>query len=132
MPVLVEESLLIPAEAHCLDGFRRWAQTEDFPEHGRIDFLNGDIEVEASLRGIVDRSIERLVVRHAQGLRQVGVELAGLEAAEVDRVPEAPGDLAAQLVAAFRGEGDPDDGPCLFNATDQAKGFSTATLQSSK
>ncbi len=48
MPVLVEESLLIPAEAHCLEGFRRWAQTEDFPEHGRIDFLNGDIEVDMS------------------------------------------------------------------------------------
>ena len=48
MPVLVEESLCIPAEAHCLEGFRRWAQTDDFPKHGRIDFLNGDIEVNMS------------------------------------------------------------------------------------
>ncbi len=48
MPVLVEDSLCIPAEAHYLEGFRRWAQTEDFPEHGRIDFLNGDIEVDMS------------------------------------------------------------------------------------
>ncbi len=36
MPVLVEESLCIPAAAHRLEGFRRWAQTGDFPEHGRI------------------------------------------------------------------------------------------------
>ncbi len=48
MAVLVEEALRIPAEAHCLEGFRRWAQTQEFPEHGRIDFLNGDIEVDMS------------------------------------------------------------------------------------
>ncbi len=48
MTVLVQDALCIPAEAHCLEGFRRWAQTGDFPEQGRIDFLNGDIEVDMS------------------------------------------------------------------------------------
>jgi Uma2 family endonuclease len=48
MTVPVKAALRIPAEAHCLVGFRRWAQTEGFPEGGRIDFLKGDIEVDVS------------------------------------------------------------------------------------
>ncbi len=48
MAVPVQEALRIPAEAHCLEGFRRWAQTREFPKRGRIDFLNGNIEVDMS------------------------------------------------------------------------------------
>ena len=38
---------------------------------------------------------------------EVGVQLAGLEAAEADDVPEGAGDVAAELVAAVGGEGGP-------------------------
>ena len=40
-------------------------------------------------------------------LGEVGVQLAGLEAAEADDVPEGSGDVAADLVAAVGGEGGP-------------------------
>jgi Uma2 family endonuclease len=40
--------LLIPAHAQSFAGFRRWCQSDDFPEHGRIDFLGGEIEVDMS------------------------------------------------------------------------------------
>jgi Uma2 family endonuclease len=39
------EELRIPAEVHTLEGFRRWIHCPDFPERGRIDFLDGDVEV---------------------------------------------------------------------------------------
>src|SRR5262249_25046657 len=38
---------------------------------------------------------------------EVGVELAGVEAAEANGVPEGAGDVAAELVTAIRGEGNP-------------------------
>lgn len=40
--------LRIPATARDLEGFRRWARSDRFPERGRIDFLGGDLEVEMS------------------------------------------------------------------------------------
>lgn len=46
--VVFEERLRIPARVHTLGDFRRWAFSEAFPEDGRIDFLDGDVEVEMS------------------------------------------------------------------------------------
>ncbi len=42
------EDLRIPAEAQSFAGFRRWSQSEEFPERGRIDYLAGEIEVDMS------------------------------------------------------------------------------------
>jgi Uma2 family endonuclease len=43
------ESLSIPAgAASSLDSFRNWAESEDFPQSGRIDYLAGSIEVDMS------------------------------------------------------------------------------------
>ncbi len=38
----------IPPGAETLDGFRRWSRGASFPEKGRIDFLDGDLEVDLS------------------------------------------------------------------------------------
>lgn len=38
----------IPAGARLLDGFRRWALSDSFPEDRRIDYLAGEVEVEMS------------------------------------------------------------------------------------
>ena len=40
--------LRIPATARSLEGFRRWARSDHFPERGRIDYIGGDLEVEMS------------------------------------------------------------------------------------
>ncbi len=42
------EDFLIPAEAHSFAGFRRWSQSGDFPERGRIDYLAGKIDFDMS------------------------------------------------------------------------------------
>jgi Uma2 family endonuclease len=42
------EILHIPANATTLEGFRRWSWSRSFPEKGRIDFLDGDLEVDLS------------------------------------------------------------------------------------
>ena len=37
-----------PFELRCLADFRRWATSEDFPAAGRIDYVEGQIQVEVS------------------------------------------------------------------------------------
>jgi len=44
----VGESLHIPPDAGTLEGFRRWSSGKSFPEKGRIDFLDGELEVDLS------------------------------------------------------------------------------------
>jgi len=46
--VIFEEDLVIPAGVSDLDRFRRWTWGESFPERGRIDFLDGTVEVDLS------------------------------------------------------------------------------------
>jgi len=46
--LLVREPPCIPADAGTLEGFRRWSSSESFPEKGRIDFLDGELEVDLS------------------------------------------------------------------------------------
>lgn len=42
----LEDDFVIPAEVYDFSRFRRWTQGEPFPEHGRIDFLDGRVEVD--------------------------------------------------------------------------------------
>lgn len=46
--VIFEEQVAIPLDVRTLADFRRWAQSDDFPERGRIDFIAGNIEVDMS------------------------------------------------------------------------------------
>ncbi len=40
--------LRVPPDAGTLEGFRRWSSSESFPEKGRIDFLDGELEIDLS------------------------------------------------------------------------------------
>ena len=44
--VVFEELVEVPLAVRSLDDFRRWALSDDFPESGRIDFIDGKIEVD--------------------------------------------------------------------------------------
>lgn len=46
--VLFEERVEIPAYVRYLADFRGWARSDGFPEKGRIDFIDGRIEVDMS------------------------------------------------------------------------------------
>jgi Uma2 family endonuclease len=46
--VIFADQLEIPFEVQDLAAFRRWALSDDFPERGRIDFIDGSIEVRMS------------------------------------------------------------------------------------
>jgi Uma2 family endonuclease len=44
--ILIDNQLDIPPGIDTLDDFRRWTQSTDFPEQGRIDWIGGKLEVE--------------------------------------------------------------------------------------
>jgi|SRR6476661_6657807 len=46
--IIYEENLRIPEEALSFQGFQGWAESEKFPETGRIDYVAGDVEVDMS------------------------------------------------------------------------------------
>src|SRR5579871_3439552 len=50
MITIVTESseVVVPAWVSDLESFRRWADAEDFPEEGRICYLNGGVWVDMS------------------------------------------------------------------------------------
>jgi len=43
-----DQDVRILGDLHALEEFRRWSHSEQFPERGRIDYLQGDIEVDMS------------------------------------------------------------------------------------
>jgi len=46
--LVLEEQIEVPMDLRCLADFRRWAACETFPEHGRIDYVVGRIDVDMS------------------------------------------------------------------------------------
>jgi Uma2 family endonuclease len=46
--IFFEENLRIPEDAFSFDGFQFWMESDGFPETGRIDFLEGNVEVNMS------------------------------------------------------------------------------------
>jgi Uma2 family endonuclease len=64
--IIAEENLRIPEDAATLEGFQRWAVSEEFPENGRIDYLSGEIKVDMSpedlhTHGIVKSAIHAVL-----------------------------------------------------------------------
>lgn len=49
--VLQPDGVRIPGRIEDLDAFRRWTWSDEFPEHGRIDWIGGVMEVDMSPEG---------------------------------------------------------------------------------
>ncbi len=57
-----EEDLRIPAGVYTFDEFRRWSQGAGFPERGRIDYLDGEVEVDRSPEDLYTHGVVKTVV----------------------------------------------------------------------
>jgi Uma2 family endonuclease len=60
--VIFEEDFQIPAEVFSLRRFRRWSQGERFPEQGRIDYLDGLVEVDLSPEDLYTHGVVKTAV----------------------------------------------------------------------
>lgn len=60
--VLDRERVRIPADARELEPFRAWARSDRFPERGRIDFLDGDVEIDMSPEDLYTHSAVKTAI----------------------------------------------------------------------
>jgi Uma2 family endonuclease len=51
-PVLESAGIRIPTAAHTLAGFRRWANSKEFPERGHFAFLGGGLYIDLTMEEI--------------------------------------------------------------------------------
>lgn len=67
--VVLEEDIRIPLGVRALEEFRRWSHGEQFPERGRIDYLQGDIEVDMSPEDLYTHgTVKVAIASRLQGL----------------------------------------------------------------
>ncbi len=67
-PIVSDDNLQIPLGALSFDGFRAWAQSDSFPDTGRIDFLAGEIEVEMSPEDLRTHSLLKTALAVGLGI----------------------------------------------------------------
>jgi Uma2 family endonuclease len=72
--IVFEGRIEVPPAVHSLADFRRWAASEEFPETGRIDFIEGKIEVDMApedlfCHGSVKTEIARGLSNRVKDLR---------------------------------------------------------------
>lgn len=60
-----EIAFCIPENAFQLEGFRAWTQADDFPEFGRIEFINGKVFVDMSKEAISSHSLVKTEIGRA-------------------------------------------------------------------
>ncbi len=98
MTVLVERALSIPAAVQQLMGFRRWTRSAGFPEQGRIDFLEGGLEIDMSPEDLythgtpkseVTAELQVLVARRDLGCVFTDSTRVSSRAAELSVEPDA-------------------------------------------
>jgi Uma2 family endonuclease len=94
---LYDQEIRIPPSAHTFDGFRAWSQSDDFPEQGRICFIQGEIVIDMSgdelqthnkVKGEVARILLNLNAKHDLGELYVDGAQISNETAGVSNQPE--------------------------------------------
>ncbi|MBI4861428.1 MAG: Uma2 family endonuclease [Candidatus Riflebacteria bacterium] len=65
--VLAPESICIPGALLDLSAFRRWVQSTDFPDTGRIDWIDGDLEVDMSPEEINTHGTPKVAIARTLG-----------------------------------------------------------------
>ena len=51
--ILFDNRVRVPADVFDLASFRRWATSDDFPEEGRISFLDGQLEIDLTPEDLI-------------------------------------------------------------------------------
>jgi Uma2 family endonuclease len=93
--ILFEDSLEIPDGLRKLADFRRWAQSASFPEHGRIDYISGRIEIDTSPEALYShgRLKVELVMVIGQLVKERGL---GDLFSDTTRISSVRGDVSAE------------------------------------
>jgi Uma2 family endonuclease len=76
--IFFEENFRIPEDAFTFEGFQRWVDSKQFPETGRVDYLEGDVEVDMSPEDLYTHSAVKTAIALKLGSLVVESELGDL------------------------------------------------------
>jgi Uma2 family endonuclease len=97
-PLDQSESVVIPFSAYAHDGFREWALSDDFPERGKITFVEGElvvdmspesIEVHSAIKTEIGRVLATVVRQRKLGHFHIDGVLITNAKAQVSNEPDA-------------------------------------------
>lgn len=91
----VEAPFRVPASARSLEGFRRWARSDRFPDYGRIDYLGGDLEVDMSPEEIYTHGTVKVEISTELQL-QIGRRGLGSVLSDRTRISSPAAELSAE------------------------------------
>lgn len=70
-----DREVAIPTWVESLESFRRWALSEEFPQHGRIDYIDGAIEVDMSPSRLTSHGDVKVEIGRVIANRVLGQDL---------------------------------------------------------
>ena len=93
--ILFQEEIEIPLGIASLADFRAWARSDDFPERGRIDYIDGRIEVDLMVENIFYHAFPKSEIARVI-LARTHVDRSGDVAIDCCRVSHAVVGLSAE------------------------------------
>lgn len=90
----------IPMSLQCLEDFRRWTYSDGFPEHGRIDYVGGRIEVDMSPEDLFTHGTSKTEIVRVLSAR-IKDQRSGYLLVDRTRISSMPADLSAEPDVVF-------------------------------
>ena len=115
VPVILGDRVRIPGGIEDLEAFRRWAKSDEFPEHGRFAFLGDDLWVDLEMEAMYSHNgVKTEFTRTLGGL--VRLLQTGRYLSDGMRFHNTPADLSTAT-----GEKRSSSGPSLATAPSAAE-----------
>lgn len=94
LKIIVEDQVLVPEDVKDLQSFRQWTYRDDFPESGRIDFIQGSIEIDISPEELFAHG--RLKVEISTAISNLVERSEWMIVSDSTRIASESADLAAE------------------------------------
>lgn len=93
--IIDEENLRIPEDAFTFEGFQRWIDSGEFPETGRIDYLEGNVDVDMSPENLFSHGTPKIAISSRLHILVAEAEL-GLVFSDSTRLKSRFADLSVE------------------------------------
>jgi len=93
--ILIQNQIEIPLGITSLEDFRRWARSESLPEQGRIDYIDGRIEVDLMVENLFYHGAAKAEIARIIGGR-VAAEKSGRWFIDCTRISHPQADLSSE------------------------------------
>lgn len=60
-------SISVPASAHSPGGFRKWADSDEYPEHGQVSYIFGEIHIDMNAEALNAHALAKMEITRVIG-----------------------------------------------------------------